>query len=554
MINLSRNKIYIFLIAIIGLMVAISFILKGNATFFLKYENQESKNQVISYLNQKKISYTDKNNNLYISTGENRSSLLFDLIKKNADKNIEINLLEVDHQKMDTSYFNLYAEQLTDLLYKLNKHLKYKVSSEVTGEEFGVKIFKMNVAVSEVLKRDNIEEISDFVRATVTSVSALDLVVTDDNKRVIYQKQYGLTQNYEIFKKKAQDLISNLLSPIIDSKNSFVLIDTPKNNIINVAVLIKDISGLTTSEKDILSAAISKKLKSQLKIDAQIEIKDISSLSTTEASEDSLSTQDRFLNLLILTTMGILGYLLISLYLRNKRKYLFVKENERQQKIYEEEKNILQDKKSEYCRYIEHQIIYKAEESVKSFDKFVKRSQELVINHHTFSSGEVCAVVIKSLEKEARSILFEGVGSFWVERIITLSSEAKMNEVDLKSEVEVLKFFSQYLENENALMEFTGGENQTDKISKKWNENHYVELIKSAATGKDYKGLLQFLEQENPLFTTLVFVSLNQKLQSEIWKMFSFEQKEKMSLSLIYSDQIHTKSLEQAYECFKEVS
>lgn len=551
----NKNMKMIITGAILAIALVSLFLLypsSPDGNFLATVQDQKAQNLLETFLKNEKIKYLNNKGEFYLSEKHNSDDVFLKIIENNILNNQSLVILKNEQGQSRGEFLGDYLQRVEKILIKNNPHLKYQLSLKVLGENFGEKIYGIDILVKDVLKRDNLDSIKTIISSTVAPISSLKLNILDDEGKSIYKKSFGVNQEHGQLKQQIEKVIFKLLEPIIEDEKVYILSDLENDRkVANIAILIENNKFLSAKEKTILSEAISKKITNLIKIEARVDIKEISSLGV---NDDSLmSAQDKFLYLLFATTLGIFFYLLVSIYLKNKRSYLLNLKSISIKKEQENRIERLKFERIEICENIEALIIHRTDQSVATIEKILKNAKEITTRGEVYSSGEICAVVIKELEQEARALIFDKLGTFLAERLLSFAAHENVKDIELESKVEVLREFYNELESMNAVNDYQSGE-QAGEVSEQWELNHYVELIKNAAVQKDYKQLISLLDNENPMFTALIFVSLNERLQSELWKILDFQQKEKISLSLVHSKNVSAKALEFAYDCFKQVS
>lgn len=550
----SDQKKYLITGAVILTALAIVFgviFSRNDSNFLVKVQEQKTQNHLEKFLRGEKIIFENIDGEFYIENNYKTNDVLIKVIEGDILKESQYLLAPLNENSNRSDFLKAYKKTLLTLLRDYNPHLKYQFNIKVLGESFGEKIYGMEAIVSDVLKRDNIDQITNIIKSSLTPLVSLKLKIIDDQDKLILSKNYGISEEHDQLRSKIEKVVINLLKPILEDEKVYILSDFQSSNTeASIAVLIEQAKLLNSKEKAILSEAISKKITNTLKIKATVDIKEINSLSGKD--ESVMSSQDKFLYLLSITTILIFIYLLTSIYIKNKRRYILNLKAENFKKEQQARKERMEFELVEVCENIEAQIIHKTESSIKTFEAIIKNSEDFEVDQQIFSSGEVCAVVIKELEQEAKIAIFEGLGDFLAERMISFAAHENVKKVGTESKLSILKYFYEKLEAHNASLEFDDAQSGQDSAN--WELNHYVDLIKKAAAQKDYKELIKLFDQENPLFTALIFVSLNERVQNELWKIFNFDQKERISLSLVHSKNVSSKALEFAYSCFKQVS
>ena len=536
---------------IAALAIILGFVLsRPDNSFLIKVQEQKTQNQLEKFLRGEKILFENIEGEFYIENNYKTNDVLIKILEGGILADSQYLLAPPSDNSNKSDFLKAYKGKIISLLQDYNPHLKYEMNIRVLGESFGEKIYGVEAVVRDVLKRDNIEQITNIIKSSLTPLVSLKLKVIDDRDKLLFSKSYGINEEHDQLRIKIEKVVFNLLKPILEDEKVYILSDFHSSNTeASIAVLIEQAKLLNSKEKAILSEAISKKITNSLKIKATVDIKEISNLTGKE--ESVMSSQDKFLYLLSITTILIFIYLLTSIYIKNKRRYILNLKAENFKKEQQARKERMEFELVEVCENIEAQIIHKTESSIKTFEAIIKNSEDFEVDQQVYSSGEVCAVVIKELEQEAKIAIFEGLGDFLAERMISFAAHENVKKVGTESKLSILKYFYEKLEAHNASIEFDDG--QVGQDSANWELNHYVDLIKKAAAQKDYKELIKLFDQENPLFTALIFVSLNERVQNELWKIFNFEQKERISLSLVHSKNVSSKALEFAYSCFKQV-
>lgn len=532
--KLSQLKIFIFFLFIACLLLFFWFVRTDHPYFFLGLK-EGSREEISQFLKNKNRKFTFRDGEFFLEKEDINLSLLVSFLEEINPRDSYRILSESEETK--EGFLNLYLQKLLRVSKKMNPHLKYKIG--LTKDPMVI-----NIEVSDVIKRDNIEKIHRMMRGVLISLAPIEIKVFNDTGQRIHLWKYGLKKGESKKRYILEKEVRSFLSSLVKGEDIYILFEDESNK--SLDILIKNHDEFTLEERKILSAGIRKKIGDAY----EVNLKNISNIASISLPTESSKKRSKFLLLLFLTIICVLTYLFSSYYLAKKRKKNRLRQERELAFKKAERERELEQERDQLCLRMEHQILHKEEESSISIENYLKKREGVFIDQWDFSTGEVCYIVIKNLNNEVKSLIFEKLGRTLVERIISFSGHENVLGVSLEGEVYILRHFLEYLENHNELVEFEGSFNKTGEITRQWNESHYVNLIKKRSTQREFPLLLRFFKEENPLMTSLIFVSLNEALQEEVWTVLPFEEKEKLSFSLFSAEAMDRQKIKNAYEVF----